>query len=171
MVSEVTPADHRRKRGRRQRPAKQCQTTTRRASHQAPRKENPSDMASFQIALPEPFSFATPNDWPAWKRQFLRSRTASGLDAKPEKSQVDAWVYLMGPQAEDIFKTFKLEPDDKETFEAMNMKVTLFLDGTSFMRGSCLTPEHNKTANPSRISLPGCTRLLLRVTTGSCVKI
>ncbi|KAL1432308.1 hypothetical protein MTO96_013627 [Rhipicephalus appendiculatus] len=76
-------------------------------------------MASFQIAPPEPFSFAAPNDWPAWKQRFLRFRTASGLDAKPEKSQVDALVYLMGPQAEDIFKTFSLEPDDKEKFEAV----------------------------------------------------
>ncbi|KAL1467698.1 hypothetical protein MTO96_025962, partial [Rhipicephalus appendiculatus] len=76
-------------------------------------------MASFQIAPPEPFSFATPNDWPAWKQRFLRFRTASGLDAKPEKSQVDALLYLMGPQTEDIFKTFSLEPDDKEKFEAV----------------------------------------------------
>lgn len=76
-------------------------------------------MASFQIAPPEPFSFATPNDWPTWKQRFLRFRTASGLDAKPEKSQVDALVYLMGPQAEDIFKTFQLEHDDKAKFEAV----------------------------------------------------
>lgn len=76
-------------------------------------------MALFQIAPPEPFSFATPNDWPPWKQRFLRFRTASGLDGKPEKSQVDALVYLMGPQAEDIFKTFKLEPDDQKKFEVV----------------------------------------------------
>ncbi|XP_075534618.1 uncharacterized protein LOC142568632 [Dermacentor variabilis] len=41
----------------------------------------------------------------------LRPKPRNG---KPEKSQVDALVYLMGPQAEDIFKTFKLEPGDQK---------------------------------------------------------
>lgn len=76
-------------------------------------------MALFQIAPAESFSFATPNDWPPWKQRFLRFRTASGLDGKPEKSQVDALVYLMRPQAEDIFKTFKLEPDVQKKFEVV----------------------------------------------------
>lgn len=85
-------------------------------------------MASFQITPPEPFSFATPNDWPSWKKRFLRFRTASGLDAKPEAGQVDALVYLMGPQAEEIFNTFKLEPAEQKKFEvALNQYEAYFI--------------------------------------------
>ncbi|XP_077553431.1 uncharacterized protein LOC144168294 [Haemaphysalis longicornis] len=74
--------------------------------------------ASFQITAPDPFTFS-PSDWPQWKRRFLRYRAASGLSDRPKECQVDALVYLMGPQAEDIFNTFKLTTDEQKNFDAV----------------------------------------------------
>lgn len=79
-------------------------------------------MASFQIPPPEPFAFATPNDWPTWKKRFIRYRTASGLHEKPEGNQVDALVYLMGTQAEEVFNTFKLSDAEKKKFNVVLSK-------------------------------------------------
>lgn len=76
-------------------------------------------MASFQIDPPEAFTFATPNEWPSWKKRFLRYRTASGLQAAAEERQVDTLVYLMGTQAEDIFNTFKLSTENAKKFDVV----------------------------------------------------
>ena len=59
-------------------------------------------MASqFHIPAPESFSFKHPEEWPEWIR-FERYRLASGLDKKFSKLQVNALIYNMGDQADDI---------------------------------------------------------------------
>ena len=63
-------------------------------------------MAAFQISPPENFSFTTPEEWPRWIKRFERYRQASGLCDKAEVSQVNALVYAMGYQAEDILSRF-----------------------------------------------------------------
>lgn len=73
---------------------------------------------SLQFVAPDPFTFSSPSEWPQWKRRFLRYWASSGLSDQPEECQVDALVCLMGPQAEDIFNTFKLTPDEQKNFNA-----------------------------------------------------
>lgn len=82
----------------------------------------PVTMTSFLITPPEPFAFANPNDWPTWKKRFLRYHTASGLSDRPEASQVDTLVYLMGTQAEEVFNTFKLSDDEQKKFDLVLSK-------------------------------------------------
>ncbi|XP_064483051.1 uncharacterized protein K02A2.6-like [Ornithodoros turicata] len=76
-----------------------------------------ASLATFNVTPPEPFTFKTPNDWPTWRKRFLRFRAASGLNDKAELSQVDALIYIMGEQAEYIYATLKLSPEDARKFD------------------------------------------------------
>lgn len=72
--------------------------------------------ASFMIQPPEPFCFMSPNDGPRWNKRLERFRTASGLCAKPEEHQIDAFLYIMGDQSEDVLSTFQLSAEDSKNF-------------------------------------------------------
>ena len=58
--------------------------------------------ATYQISQPEPFDFASPEEWPKWLRRFERFRQASGLTDKSEEAQVNTLIYCMGDRADDI---------------------------------------------------------------------
>ncbi|KAL1443455.1 hypothetical protein MTO96_045995 [Rhipicephalus appendiculatus] len=75
-------------------------------------------IASFVIQLPDAFNFSSPNEWPKWKKRFERFRTSSGLCVKPEQHQVDALLYIMGEQAEEIYATFALSEKNSKKFDA-----------------------------------------------------
>ncbi|XP_049275480.1 uncharacterized protein K02A2.6-like [Rhipicephalus sanguineus] len=76
-------------------------------------------MASFVIQPPDAFNFSSPNEWPKWKQRFERFRTSSGLSVKPEQHQVDALLYIMGEQAEEIYATFALSEENSKKFDAV----------------------------------------------------
>ncbi|KAM7298394.1 uncharacterized protein ISCGN_018989 [Ixodes scapularis] len=72
--------------------------------------------ATFRISPPEAFSFTTPNEWPAWKKRFKPFHSASGLASQPSSHQVDALIYIMGPQAEDVLHTIKQSDTEAQGF-------------------------------------------------------
>ena len=67
---------------------------------------------AFRIKLPDQFSF-TPGAWEKWRKRFDRFRSASELDQKDAKVQIDTLLFSMGEKAEDIFLTIP-EADRKE---------------------------------------------------------
>ncbi|KAL1487100.1 hypothetical protein MTO96_031116, partial [Rhipicephalus appendiculatus] len=76
-------------------------------------------MASFAIEPPDAFNFSSPNEWPKWKQRSERFRTSSGLCVKPEQHQVDALLYIMGEQAEEIYDSFALSEENSKKFDAV----------------------------------------------------
>ena len=71
--------------------------------------------ASYQVALPEPFTFSHPKEWTRWSQRFERFRQASGLKEKDDEAQVNTLIYSMGDEADDILRSFGLsEPDSKK---------------------------------------------------------
>ena len=64
---------------------------------------------------PEDFTFMAA-DWPVWKTWFERFMRVSGIDSKYETVKVDALVYHMGGQAEDLLSSFGLSKDDKKKY-------------------------------------------------------
>lgn len=68
-------------------------------------------MAKF--SAPEQLNFAKPEDWPDWKQHFSRYRIATKLNKEPADVQVSALIYSMGPEAEQVYKSFA-SPDDDE---------------------------------------------------------
>ena len=67
----------------------------------------------MSLKPPKHFNFHQPNDWPIWKRNFLRYHTASELDKKSEAVQVANLIYAMGPEADRILDNFTMTADDR----------------------------------------------------------
>ena len=77
---------------------------------------------SFQVAPPEPFSFKKPDEWPKWIRRFERFRLASGLDEKEKVTQVNALIYAMGDEADNIIAGFRLIDEEKRDYDVVKTK-------------------------------------------------
>ena len=69
---------------------------------------------SFQISPPDLFVFTKPNEWPKWIRRFERFPLASALNEKSDAIQVNALVYAMGDEADEIMAGFGLTAEEKE---------------------------------------------------------
>ena len=78
--------------------------------------------ATFQVATPEPFSFASPEEWPRWIRRFERFRQASGLASRGGEAQVNTLIYTMGDQADDILHSFTLSEEDRTNYATVKAK-------------------------------------------------
>ncbi|KAM9409964.1 uncharacterized protein KZ484_002057 isoform 1-T2 [Pholidichthys leucotaenia] len=75
-------------------------------------------MAKFNP--PESFPFHRPNEWAGWKERFLRFRTATKLNKEDGEIQVSSLIYAMGPEAENIFKSFSFtEETDQKKFDVV----------------------------------------------------
>ena len=105
-------------------------------------------METFQIVPPESFQFSNQNEWPSWKRHFLRFKSASGLIRKTEEEQVNALIYLMGKIAEDIFQSFQMTSIDATNFDLVLQKF-----GNYFIVRQNVIYEHVKLNQ--EIQLPG----------------
>src|SRR5215469_11494150 len=75
--------------------------------------------SSLRLPPPEPFSFTKPEAWLQWKRRFDRYRIASGLENKSGKEQVNALIYIMGNQSEDVFQSFQLSAEDSVSYKVV----------------------------------------------------
>ena len=62
------------------------------------------------------------NEWPKWIRRFERYRLASGLDGKPDAMQVNALMYAMGDEADDIMAGFGLTEEEREVYQTVKTK-------------------------------------------------
>ena len=81
-----------------------------------------SSSATFQVSTPDPFSFSRPDEWPRWIRRFERFRIASGLAGKDDETQVNALIYTMGDQADDILASFSLSAEESKTYGIVKSK-------------------------------------------------
>lgn len=70
-----------------------------------------------KYSAPEQLNFAKPEGWPNWKQRFSRYRLATKLNKEPADVQVSALIYSMGPEAEQVYKSFVLEDDEEEDFD------------------------------------------------------
>ena len=77
---------------------------------------------SFQVAPPDSFVFTKPNEWPKWIRRFERFRLASRLNGKPDAKQVNALVYAMGDEADDIMTGFGIIEEEREVYQSVKNK-------------------------------------------------
>lgn len=79
-------------------------------------------MATFQITAPTSFDFRRPEDWPKWIRRFDRFRMASGLVEKDAPVQVNALIYAMGDEADDILASFGLTAGEKAHYDTVRTR-------------------------------------------------
>lgn len=69
------------------------------------------DMNQFQVSPPDKFTFKA-EDWTKWIKRFDRFRIASGLETQADENQVNALIYTMGEEAEDILVSLHLSPEE-----------------------------------------------------------
>ena len=80
-------------------------------------------MAKFNP--PDSFNFTKPGQWNEWLTRFERYRIATKLFNENQKVQVASLIYAMGPEAENIFKTFDFETEgDENKYETVSQKFT-----------------------------------------------
>ena len=79
-------------------------------------------MATYQITAPENFNFHRLEEWPRWIRKFERFHQASGLSEKAEASQVNALIYTMGDDTDDILSSLDLSDEDKGKYSVVKGK-------------------------------------------------
>ena len=71
-------------------------------------------MASFQVTPPDQFDFKKPADFEKWFVRFERFKTASGLSEKSQEQQVNALVYYMGKEADDVLNRLDYQMSSKK---------------------------------------------------------
>ncbi|XP_062872210.1 uncharacterized protein K02A2.6-like [Trichomycterus rosablanca] len=78
-------------------------------------------MSLFQVPPPKKFTFRA-EDWPKWIKRFESFRIASGLETQADKNQVNALIYAMGEEAEDILISLHLSPAEASEFSTVKTK-------------------------------------------------
>ena len=79
-------------------------------------------MTPFRVQLPEKFDFSHQEEWPKWSRRFECFCQASGLAKEEEESQINALIYAVGDQADDILNSFKLSTTKLKQYHTVETK-------------------------------------------------
>ena len=75
------------------------------------------------VKPPKSFDFAKHEEWPRWIKRFDRYRIVSGLHKRNEELQVNAFLYAMGGEAEDIMSSFTFaEGTDAMKYDVVKAK-------------------------------------------------
>lgn len=80
-------------------------------------------MERFQIPPPPKFDFTKPEEWPKWIRRFERFRIASGPERQSEENQVNALIYTMGDEAEDIVTSLRMTQEEASVYITVRDKL------------------------------------------------
>ena len=64
------------------------------------------------VKPPEKFNFDKPEQWAQWSQRFKRFRTVTKLDKEKGELQVDSLIYIMGEDAEIIFRNMMFKRED-----------------------------------------------------------
>lgn len=67
-----------------------------------------------KLGLPKQFNFTQQAESPVWSHQFDRFWVASKLDKESSEVQVNFLLYLMGKEAEPIYKSFVYAGDNEQ---------------------------------------------------------
>ena len=103
-------------------------------------------MAKFNP--PDSFAFDRPNEWDDWKQRFVRYRLATKLNKEDGEVQVSSLIYAMGPEAENIFKSFALSEEDQKKFDEVLKKY----DDYFYPKRNVI---HERVCFHSRVQRPG----------------
>lgn len=74
-----------------------------------------------QYKPPNQLNFSEPN-WLKWKSQYETFRLLTEIEKKPGEVQVASLRYCMGPEAEDVMRTFNLSEDEQKDYKTVLAK-------------------------------------------------
>ncbi|KAK7925007.1 hypothetical protein WMY93_007317 [Mugilogobius chulae] len=104
-------------------------------------------MAQFQVKPPEKFSFKA-EDWTKWIKRFERFRIASGLETQADENQVNALIYSMGEEAEDILTSLHLSPEQASEYDTVKQR----LETHFIARRNIILKELNSISGSKRLA-------------------
>ena len=89
--------------------------------------ESASDAAaiypSITVKPSKSFDFPKFEEWPRWVKQFERYLVISGLSKREGALQVNALLYALGGQSEDIFTSFTFDDSaDQKNYDPVKEK-------------------------------------------------
>ena len=110
---------------------------------------------------PSKFSFKS-SEWTRWIRRFERFRIATELDKKEEAKQVNALIYTMGDEADDIITSFGLSEQEMKSYETVRNRFENHFIAYEmlFSKEPSSMFEYKTKTKPSKTLLPTCTVLL-----------
>ena len=79
----------------------------------------------LNLQPPPSFDFATPDDWPRWRRRFEQFRSASDLSTAAAGKQIGTLLYCLGEEAESVLISVNATADDRKDYD----KVLQLFDG------------------------------------------
>ena len=74
-----------------------------------------------QYRSPQPLNFLEPK-WDAWKSTFMTFRLVTELNKKSGEIQIASLKYCMGPEADEVLKTFGLSTESLKLFDTVLQK-------------------------------------------------
>ena len=86
-----------------------------------------------QYRTPQPLNFTEPN-WDRFIAQFEMFRLLTELDKKDQQIQVASLEYCMGPETEDVWKTFNLSEADAKKYDVVKKFETYFSPRKNVLR-------------------------------------
>ena len=85
--------------------------------------EGTTSQQLLPVKPPKSFDFSNYEEWPRWLKRFDRYRIVSGLQSQAEDLQVNALIYAMGGDAEDIMASFVFaDESDAHKYDAVKAK-------------------------------------------------
>uniref|UniRef100_X1ZZB7 Retrotransposon gag domain-containing protein n=2 Tax=Capitella teleta TaxID=283909 RepID=X1ZZB7_CAPTE len=81
--------------------------------------------APARFSAPAEFSFR-PDDWPRWLTRYNRYRSAGRMDEEEGDRQVDALLYTMGEESENIFANLSLTMAQRVKYEDVTAAFTTY---------------------------------------------
>ncbi len=80
-------------------------------------------MAAFSVTNPDMFDCIKPESWEKWFKRFKRFRSASGLEANSEETQINTLLYSMGGESEEILASFGLSTEQQKKWVTVTEKL------------------------------------------------
>ena len=66
--------------------------------------------------------FNKPDEWHEWIRRFERLRQALGIPSKEEENQVNALLYTLGEQSDEMVNLRNLSENDRKMYKTVKEK-------------------------------------------------
>ena len=70
----------------------------------------------LNLQPPPSFDFATPDDWPRWRRRFEQFRSASDLSTAAAGKQIGTLLYCLGEEAESVLISVNATADHRKDY-------------------------------------------------------
>lgn len=86
----------------------------------------------IKVDTPKPLDFVNAStQWVEWLRRFRRFKNISGLAGQENSVQIDTFLYILGPESEDVYEQLVFDNDDERTLDMVIAAFTQYFQPRS----------------------------------------